>query len=439
MMHAAALDRAELGDWLRLVDTPGVRRAQVRRLLAAFGLPQAVFAASPAALATVVGPVAAGALLAATGRGHAESLARADDWRNHPNCQLLTLADPAYPPALLQTPDPPPLLYVEGCLHWLHAPAIAVVGSRHASAQGLAHARAFAQALAHAGLTVISGLALGIDGAAHQGALAANGATVAVLGTGVDRVYPERHRGLARELAERGALLSEWPLGAAPLPSHFPQRNRLIAGLARGVLVVEATARSGSLITARLATEMGRDVFAIPGSIHSALSKGCHSLIKEGAKLIESVDDVLEEFGSLPAPACDARDPARPLAALDTDAQAVLHALGHDAAAVDLLSARCELDPARVQTALLQLELAQRVSVLPCGRIAPLITPPITLSGTHRSDPAIRQQAPARRETRQRDARVSCAASPAVSPDISPNLSLDLSPPSDTTASEIEP
>lgn len=453
-MRTLALSRTELGDWLRLVGTPGVRRAQVRRLLAAFGPPPAVFAAPPAALAKVVGNATAAVLLAAPGRDHAEYVARTDAWRDHPARHVLTLADPAYPPALLQTPDPPPLLYVEGHLHWLRTPAIAVVGSRHASAQGLAHAHAFAQALAQAGMTVISGLALGIDGAAHQGALTVNGATVAVLGTGIDRLYPARHRALARELAAHGALLTEWPLGTPPRPGHFPQRNRLIAGLARGVLVVEAAARSGSLITAHLATEMGRDVFAIPGSIHSALTKGCHSLIREGAKLVESVDDVLDEFDDLRPPLCNigraqavapgldehpAVDPApadlRPArrgagpvqpeperprafaADLDADAQSVLRALGHDAAAVDLLGARSGLDPARIQSALLQLELAGLISVLPCGRIAPRVA-------------AAPQRVPTGRRRRHD------AAAPTESP---VNLSLDLSPANDNAAPGIEP
>jgi len=379
-MHSTKLDRTELGHWLRLVGTPGVSRTQVRRLLAAFGIPQVIFSATPATLGAVIGKAAARALLLAPPPDLPERIARTEDWYQQPGSHLLTLTDPAYPPALRTTPDPPPLLYVQGQLRWLHEPALAIVGSRHASPQGVALARVFARAFAQAGLSVISGLALGIDGAAHQGALDANGATVAVLGTGVDRVYPAQHTALARALAQRGALLSEWPLGSAPLASHFPQRNRLIAGLARGVLVVEAAARSGSLITAHLANEMGRDVFAIPGSIHTALTKGCHRLIKEGAKLVESVEDVLDELSglNLSGPRAEPTRVAPPTegstpdpSALDADARAVWEALGHDAAAADLLGVRSGLAPARLQSALLQLELAGLVHTLPCGRVAP--------------------------------------------------------------------
>jgi len=275
---------------------------------------------------------------------------------------------------------------------------IAIVGSRHASPQGLATARAFASELGAAGLTIISGLALGIDAAAHEGALDTSAGTVAVVGTGADLVYPARHHALAQQLALHGTLLSEWPLGTPARKAHFPQRNRLIAGLARGVFVVEAAARSGSLITARLANEMGQDVYAMPGSIHSALTKGCHRLIKDGAKLVESVADILEELG-WPAPACatvahtdstgkpssrrsslsHSSPPPAGTAAVRTaaptvfssDALAALSALGHDRAAPDLLAKRTGLSASRLQAALLELELGGAIAPLPCGRVEP--------------------------------------------------------------------
>jgi len=416
-MQALTLDAAELAGWLRLSTTPGVSRRRARRLLAHFGLPPAIFAASYAQLCALAGDTAAAALQRAP-HGLEQQLAATVAWLAQAGCHLLTLADPAYPPRLLETPDPPTLLYVRGKLAGLHQPGLAVVGSRHASAQGLAHARSFAQAFAQAGLAVISGMALGVDGAAHEGALAAGGVTVAVLGTGVDRIYPARHRALAEQLAEHGTLVSEWPLGTQAKAAHFPQRNRLIAGLAHGVLVVEAAAQSGSLITAHLANDMGRDVYAIPGSIHSALSRGCHRLIKEGARLVESVADVLDDLAwvtpikpaepaapVIPVNSASAAQPVNalnpaietsaswhpanavlPRSAVQLDPQAlrVLQALGSDAAPPDLLAERTGLEPARLQAALLQLELAGCVTWLACGRVAPHFS---AAPGTHPSHP----------------------------------------------------
>jgi DNA processing protein len=399
-MRTLTLNHIEVAAWLRLTTTPGISRALARGLLAALGAPQNIFAAPRSALSAIVGSTAAGIVLQAPPPELAARVAATVAWLAQTNCHLVTLADPAYPPMLLNSSDPPILLYVRGRLRLLHTTALAMVGSRQASPQGLANAHRFAAALAHAGLTIVSGMALGIDGAAHQGALSTGGATVAVLGTGVNRVYPSRHAALAQQLAEHGALISEWPLDAPPLPAHFPQRNRLIAGLARAVLVVEAAAQSGSLITARLANEMGRDVYAVPGSIHATLTKGCHHLIKEGAKLVESVHDVLQELdwsaepvrapskpnvGSL-QPVAPLRD-ALPLNAdangdagagaggnsdsnTNADTDAVLLALGHDAAAPDLLAERTGLSVGRLQAALLTLELAGRIALLPCGRIA---------------------------------------------------------------------
>lgn len=281
-----------------------------------------------------------------------------------------TLGDAAYPPPLLQTADPPLALFAEGDPAWLERPMLAIVGSRHATPQGLDNARDFAQALGEAGWTVVSGLATGIDGAAHAGALAGPGGTVAVVGTGPDDVYPRRHRALAARIRERGLILSEYLPGTPPLRENFPARNRVIAGLARGTLVVEAALQSGSLITARLAAEAGREVFAVPGSIHAAQSRGCHALIRQGAALVESAADILQELqapairqGPAPAPsetpADDAEDtpPGDPL----------LDALGHDPATLDALSARTGWATSALSVRLLELELEGHVSRLPGG------------------------------------------------------------------------
>lgn len=286
----------ELAHWLRLASIPGLGASRQRDLLAAFGLPQHIFDAGRSALAAVVGRELADALLAAP---DTEAIERGLAWAQAPGNHILTLADEAYPRSLLDIADPPALLYVKGQPALLQRNGIALVGARSATAQGMANAEAFARALAEQGFAVVSGLALGIDAAAHRGALAAGpegGGTVAVIGTGIDRIYPARNAELAREIATDGAVVSEFPLGTPPLQHNFPRRNRLIAGLAQGVLVVEAAVNSGSLITARLATESGREVYAIPGSIHSPLSRGCHRLIREGAKLVETAEDIFEEL-----------------------------------------------------------------------------------------------------------------------------------------------
>jgi DNA processing protein len=350
----------DLAAWLKLSFTPGLEGAGLRKLLAAFGDPERVLAASRAELCRhVAGTVAA----AIKESARDEALAAAGDWLEEPGNHVVTLADATYPPQLLQLPDPPALLYVKGRLELLARPALAVVGSRQASAQGAINAESFSRAFSDAGLTVVSGLALGIDAAAHRGGLAGAASSIAVLGTGVDIVYPAKNRSLAHELAARGALVSELPLGTRALPAHFPRRNRLLSGLALGCLVVEAAAGSGSLITARLAAEQGREVFAIPGSIHSPLTKGCHALIKQGAKLVESARDVLEEL-RLPAPAAGA--PAAEHGA-DPRTAALLAALGHESCDADTLAARCGLSAAETAALLTQLELDGRIAALPGG------------------------------------------------------------------------
>jgi DNA processing protein len=352
----------ELAAWLRLSLTPGLGGEGLRRLLTAFGDPQRVLAASRSALARHV----AGATAAAIAQGGAaEAVAAVGAWLEDPANRVVTLADAHYPPRLLQIPDPPPLLYVKGRAELLLRPSLAIVGSRNATAQGMANAEAFARSLSDAGLTIVSGLALGADAAAHRGGLAGASSSVAFLGTGIDIVYPARNRALAHQLAERGALASEFALGTRALTGNFPRRNRLISGVALGCLVVEAAADSGSLITARLAAEQGREVFAIPGSIHSPLAKGCHALIKQGAKLVESARDILEELQmSAPVPSAPA-----PAAATDARTRRLLDALGGDACDRDTLAARCRLPPSELAALLTQLELDGHIANLPGGLI----------------------------------------------------------------------
>lgn len=352
----------DLAAWLRLTLTPGIGGETQRTLLSAFGLPQHIFAASAAALSRSVPRAAAERLLAHDGEA---SVAAALAWSEAPGNRILTLADPEYPRSLLDTPDPPTLLYAKGRVDLLNRPALAVVGSRNATPQGAANAEAFARTLSQAGLTIVSGLALGIDAAAHRGGLAGGSATVAVIGTGCDRIYPARNQALAQQIAGEGVIVSEFPLATPALRENFPRRNRIIAGLALGCLVVEAAERSGSLITARLAGEQGREVFAIPGSIHSPLSKGCHRLIRQGAKLVDDARDVLEEL-RLPPPAT-ASAPARRLVQ-DAAAERLLQCLGHDPCDIDTLAARSGLTAESLYAILLQLELEGQVASLPGGR-----------------------------------------------------------------------
>ena len=426
-MSAFELQPDDLQAWLRLALTPGVGNATARRLLSAYGLPGQVFQQTRAMLQMHVTAAQAGALLREP-KGFAEALERTCQWlQSQPSPAaaaaasgpastatkpdavrtILVLGDPRYPRLLLETEDPPLMLYVLGAARFLQPDStpfpehtcLAVVGSRNPSAQGTQNALQFAQALRGAGLSIVSRLALGIDAAAHAGALQdadtcgehrATPATIAVVGTGLDRVYPRRHLALAHHIAMHGLLVSEYPLGTPPLPANFPKRNRIIAGLSQGTLVVEAAPASGSLITARLANEQGREVFAIPGSIHAPQSRGCHALIRQGAKLVESVQDVLEELHlpastaltSLRAPSSaapkEARRPAPPRAplpcpAIETPASPgpkespLLQALGYDPSGLDALQARTGLDTAVLQVQLLELELDGQVARLPGG------------------------------------------------------------------------
>ncbi len=373
--HPVALSDDEFGAWFRLLETPGLGRETTRRLLAACGSPAAVLGAAPSTLRELVGKAHADKL-AAPPPDLSARLAAAQHWRRAAgDHHVLTLGDPAYPARLLESPDPPLLLYVEGRIDALHADSIAVVGSRHASAQGLDNARGLARALSDQGLLVVSGLALGIDGAAHEGALAGRAGTLAVLGTGLDRIYPAQHRGLARRIAEQGALVSEFAPGTPGLPEHFPQRNRIIAGLTLGTLVVEAALQSGSLITARLALEAGREVFAVPGSIHAPQSKGCHALIQQGAKLVQTAADIVEELrpaaarpGPRPVQASGAKSAsAADPADRDTPEDPLLAALGFDPTTLDALIDRSGWPASELTVRLLELELAGRARRLPGG------------------------------------------------------------------------
>lgn len=390
------MDRDELAAWLRLALTPGVGNGTARRLLAAFGLPQNLFtapqgalqacatAAQARALGTV--PPTLGALVETTWQWlHGAA-------PGQPARQIVTLGDAAYPPGLLATEDPPLMLYLLGAPRFLDRPAalwaterfVAIVGSRNPTAQGADHARQFARALRSARLCIVSGLALGVDAAAHEGALEAGmadadglPATIAVVGTGLDRVYPRKNLDLAHRIAQHGVLVSEYPLGTPPLAGNFPKRNRIIAGLSQGTLVVEAALASGSLITARLAAEQGREVFAIPGFIHAPQSRGCHALIRQGAKLVESAQDVLEEL-RLELPVASPLAPKGEAASLPSllsgeseapsgEHAALLQALGYDPAGLDALVARTGMGAAALQVALLEMELEGQVARLPGG------------------------------------------------------------------------
>lgn len=379
------MERDELSGWLRLHLTPGVGNLSARKLLTAFGLPAQIFAQSELALTQVVSALQAAAVRTAPPDWQAllettwNWLEAAPDQR-----RVLTLGDPSYPQSLLELEDPPLLLYAMGLAQaWENnilasgaRHSLAIVGSRNPTPQGLGNARQFAKALAQGGLTIVSGLAMGVDGAAHEGALEGAAqhqiATIAVVGTGLDRVYPKEHRDLAHRITQQGLIVSEYPLGTPPTAANFPRRNRILSGLTCGTLVVEAALKSGSLITARLALEQGKDVFAIPGSIHATQSRGCHALIKQGAKLVESAQDVLEEL-AWPQASTDAIDSGADYASAVgvegtfPEENALLQALGFEPTGLDALLARTGLDTPALQGQLMQLELEGSVIRLPGG------------------------------------------------------------------------
>ncbi len=347
-----------LAAWLRLTLIPGIGGESQRKLLAAFGLPEAVFSAGRLAARSVIGDRAD--LL--FDFDPAAEVDRSIEWASRPGQHILTLVDDAYPKALLEIADPPSLLYVRGNPTILKMRCLAMVGSRNATPQGLQTAENFARTLAAKGLCIVSGLALGIDAAAHRGALSAGGDTIAVIGTGADRIYPARNKELALAIVEHGAIISEFPLGTPSIAANFPRRNRIISGLSCGVLVVEAAPESGSLITARLAGEQGREVFAIPGAIHSPVARGCHKLIKQGAKLVETANDVLEELGNLTSP-------EEPEQSTSTDDEhTVLAALGHNPCGLDDLVEYTGQSAEQLLPELLMLELSGKIAPLPGNR-----------------------------------------------------------------------
>ncbi len=354
-------------DWLALLRAPGIGPRTYRELLRLHEHPRAVLAAGERAWS------AAG--LAAETRAYLQQpdWACVDTdlaWADLPGRHLLTCDDPRYPTRLATLTDAPPVLFVHGRIEVLNALQLALVGSRNPTPGGRETAYQFARHLACTGLIITSGLALGIDAAAHQGALDAGGLTVAVAATGLDRVYPASHRELAHVITEHGALVSEFSCGTPPLPGHFPRRNRIISGLALGVLVVEATLHSGSLVTARHAAEQGREVFAIPGSIHNAQARGCHALIRQGAKLVESMQDILEELGALPAPtAPSSATPPPPTDAVVVapDYLALLQQLAFGPITIDALVERAGLTPEAVSSMLLLMELQGYVSAMSGG------------------------------------------------------------------------
>ena len=351
---------ADLEAWLRLSLLQGLGHQSLRKLLVALGSPANILAAGHSQLRAFVPEKVATAIRG--GGAPAEALARAEEWLDDPANHIVTLGEKNYPQSLLEIPDPPPLIYAKGRLDLLNSAGFAIVGSRNATAQGLDNAEAFAKALSNAGFTIVSGLASGVDTAAHRGGLAGASSTIAVVGTGLDIVYPARNRNLAHRLAEQGVLISEFALGTPALAANFPRRNRLICGLSKGCLVVEAAVSSGSLITARLAADQGREVFAIPGSIHSPLTKGCHALIKQGAKLVESAQDVLEELGYA------AQSPGTAEVFPSEIAEPLLDHVGFDPVDIDTLQRRSGYDTAAINTALTRLELEGLIELLPGGR-----------------------------------------------------------------------
>ncbi len=370
-MAESLSDPNEAVHWLRLSLVPGLGNAGICQLLVKFGSPEHVLNASISQLREIVDAEMA---LAIQQGARQDAVNQALNWLKKEHAHLITLADDAYPKQLLETGSPPAILYALGNIDLLNRPCIAIVGSRHATPQGEKNAEDFAENLCRHGLCVVSGMALGIDAAAHRGALKATGATIAVVGTGLDIVYPARHRELAHQIAERGLILSEFPLGTPSKAQNFPRRNRIISGLSLGCLVVEANIDSGSLITARLAGDQGREVFAIPGSIHSPVTKGCHQLIKQGAKLVENVQDILDEL-SIPSLSATlvsnsplGSDPNESITSqTDMESSSILQCMGYDAIHFEVLLVKTGLTPQALSSMLMILELEGKVTALAGG------------------------------------------------------------------------
>ena len=354
----------DIAQWVTLNETPGLGNATLCQLLAKFGSPEKIFSASISQLREFVDDEIAQKIQNGV---DLEAIKPTLDWLQKDNAHLVTFADNTYPQKLLEISNPPAVLYAIGNLHWLNHPTIAMVGSRSATPQGEKNAENFAESLCNQGLCVVSGMALGIDGASHRGAIKANGATIAVVGTGLDIVYPARHRDLAHKIAERGLIISEFPLGTPSKAQNFPRRNRLISGLSLGCLVVEANIDSGSLITARLSAEQGREVFAIPGSIHSPVTKGCHQLIKQGAKLVENVQDILEELKNI-LPSISPSGLMGNLESTPSEPNAVLACMGFDPVNFESLRTLSGLTTEALSSMLMVLELESKITTLAGGQ-----------------------------------------------------------------------
>jgi DNA processing protein len=358
-----------LTDWLTLYHTPGVGSVTFHQLLDVIPNLEGLQDIGSGVLGRLGLPQAS---IKALQHPQQAAIMRDLEWHDKTGNRILCCNEPDYPLLLSQLPDPPPLLYVHGNVQVLNEPQLAMVGSRNPTASGRQTARDFSRHLSAAGLIITSGLALGIDAASHQGALDAGGSTVAVMGTGLDRVYPARHRDLAREISGQGALVSEFPVGTPPKAENFPRRNRIISGLSLGTLVIEAALRSGSLISARCAGEQGREVFAIPGSIHNPLARGCHHLIRQGAKLVETAQDVIDELGPL-AGACagpgqyQATGGLAEQPQLNAEYTQLLEYIGFDSSSVDQLVTTSGLTPAEVSSMLLQLEMQGFIASSPGG------------------------------------------------------------------------
>lgn len=369
MLEDYSEEIAEKALWISLNNIYGLGSQAFFQLLKTFGSPTGIYAASHTQLREVVSDK----ITAEIKNGvNEEALLDSLEWLTKQNNYLVTLADSHYPKALLEIPDPPPLLYAKGNLVLLNQPSIAIVGSRSASVQGEKNAEAFASDLCHQGLCVVSGLALGIDGAAHRGALNANGATIAVVGTGLDIVYPAKHRDLAHQIVERGLIISEFALGTPSKPQNFPKRNRIISGLSLGCLVVEANLQSGSQITARLAAEQGREVFAIPGSIHSPMSKGCHQLIKQGAKLVDCIQDILDEL-DIKKSEISQPDSSSPESEESLKNNVLLNIMRFEPMQLEDIVNQSGLTVSEVSSMLMLLELEGSVASLPGGKYQKII------------------------------------------------------------------
>ena len=355
-------DTNENALWICLQQIHGLGGQGICKLLHRFGSPESIFTASHKELNQIV-PEAISSLIK---QGpNLENAALSLEWLEKDDNHLITLADEHYPQALLEIPDPPPILYAKGDLSCLTMPAIAVVGSRNASTQGEKNAEEFALSLSEHGFCIISGMALGIDGAAHRGALRnKQGKTIAVVGTGLDIVYPAKHRELAHRIVAQGLVISEFPIGTPSRPQNFPRRNRIISGLSLGCLVVEANTQSGSLITAKCAAEQGREVFAIPGSIHSPMSKGCHELIKQGAKLVDCIKDITDEL----APHLTHLMSENIEKSAPSESNTLLDFMGFDPINMESLIALTNLTSEDLSATLLVLELENKIASLPGGR-----------------------------------------------------------------------